>query len=266
MRIAVVVGEVLDPSGIAVNRRAGRLFINRQEYIIHPADRCALEASLLLKDQTGAEVIALPRAPLRADDALRQALCRGVDRALLPVGPEFDGADDAAMASILSTMVRWIGEVELVLTGEATRDTGWSQLAGRLAEALGWPQVLRAWRVQLEGTELHLERSMDGSFENVSCVLPAVVSVASGSNPLRYPRGALLINTYRSHDSVTRWPLQELMPEADLQPLLEYKEMHFPPERERGQRVAGSPSEMAAALVAAIARRLSQQTNVRGAT
>jgi len=31
MRIVVVIGRVLDPSGIVFNRRRGRMFINREE-------------------------------------------------------------------------------------------------------------------------------------------------------------------------------------------------------------------------------------------
>ena len=69
MRVVVILGRVLDPSGIVVNRRAARIFVNREEYVLQPADRCALEMALRVKDATGAEVVALQRSPLPDDDA-----------------------------------------------------------------------------------------------------------------------------------------------------------------------------------------------------
>ena len=83
MRVICIVGRVLDPSGIAVNRRAGRIFINREEYVFQPADRCALEAALRVKDATGAEVVVLPRAPL-PDARSSTALSSGVRRSVAP--------------------------------------------------------------------------------------------------------------------------------------------------------------------------------------
>ena len=51
MRVIVVLGRVLDPSGIVFNWRRGRIFVIREEYLLQPADRCALEAALRIKDR-----------------------------------------------------------------------------------------------------------------------------------------------------------------------------------------------------------------------
>ncbi|NLF03160.1 MAG: hypothetical protein GX601_19525, partial [Anaerolineales bacterium] len=50
MRVVVILGRVLDPAGIVVNRRVNRIFINRETYMMQPADRCALEAALRIQD------------------------------------------------------------------------------------------------------------------------------------------------------------------------------------------------------------------------
>ena len=263
MRIVVVIGRVLDPAGIVVNRRAGRVFVNREEYVLQPADRDALEAALRIKDATAAEVVALPRSPLPDDDVLRQALARGADRAIHLVGQAVNlpHADDAVMASVLAAAVQRLGGADLVLTGATTLDTGQGQLGPRLAEALGWPQIVGAWQVTIrrggeaaQGT-VRAVRQEGASYVTVEADLPAVVTVAPGALKLRYPDGARLINVYRAADAVERWDVSDLVGEMALQPFLEKRGQDFPPERERGTRVSGTPAEMAQAVARALAGR-----------
>ena len=114
MRVVVILGQVLNPSGITVNRRRGRIFVNRKEYILQPADRCALETALRIKDAVrpesptvrpesptvrpespGADVVVLPRGPLPDDDVLRQALALGADKAVFLTDDGCEGEDDS---------------------------------------------------------------------------------------------------------------------------------------------------------------------------
>ena len=75
VKIVVTIKQILDPSGFTVNRRRERIFVNREEYIINPADLNALEMALRLKDgRDDVEVIALGLGPPRVDDALREAI------------------------------------------------------------------------------------------------------------------------------------------------------------------------------------------------
>jgi electron transfer flavoprotein beta subunit len=81
MKVLVCVKQVLDPGGIIVNRKAEKVFINREEFILEPASKAALEAANDLK-QAGTEVIAISVGPERVEDGLREALARGADRAI----------------------------------------------------------------------------------------------------------------------------------------------------------------------------------------
>ncbi len=271
MRVIAILGRVLDPTGIVVNRRAGRIFINREEYILPPADRCALEAAMRIKDATGCQVIALPRALFPDDDVLRQALAVGADRAIYLDGHGLDRADDAFMASVLAAAIERLGGADLVLTGATTLDTGWVQLGPRLAEILDLPQILDAWQVTVRDDAAAVQAVVrsDGSYAVVEADIPALITLVPGALKLRYPNGARLINVYRGvgpvAEALERWEVDALLKEKR-GPVLEHRGQEFPPERERGVRVRGTPEEMAQAVAEALRQRLGAMRRITPAT
>lgn len=285
MKIVVILGWVLDPAGIVVNRRRGRIFVNREEYVMQPADACALEAALQIKDGGDAEVIALPRSLLSDDaagsaDALRQALSAGANRAVNLVGPTAAPHGDGVMARVLAAAIERLGDacgergrsvrsrtIDLVLTGATTLDTGQSQLGPRLAEALGWLQIVDAWAVRVVGDHAEVVcqtppppfgggREGGNGYVILEADLPAVVTVHPGALKLRYPDGVRLINVYRDAGAVEAWDVADLVDADTLKPLLERRGQDFPPERERGARLEGTPEEMAQALADALRQRV----------
>lgn len=260
MRIIVILGRVLDPSGIAVNRRVGRIFVNREEYVLQPADRCALEAALQVKDATDAEVVALPRGPLPDDDVLRQALATGADRAIYLTGDGFKEADDGVMVRVLAAAVERLGGTDLVLTGATTMDTGQGQLGPRLAEALGCVQIVGAWQVSAADGKVEVILQRGADYVTAEADLPAVVTMLPGSLKPRYPDGVRLINIYKGVGEIAqaleRWDVADLVDADGLRPLLERRGRDFPPERERGSRVTGAAQDMAQAAANALRQRM----------
>jgi len=268
MRIIVILGRVLDPAGIVVNRRRGRIFVNREEYVMQPADRCALEAALQIKDGGDAEVIALPHGLLPDDDVLRQALSAGADRAIDLVGQvdNLSHVGDAGVARVLTAAIERLDDTDLILTGATTLDTGQGQLGPRLAEALDWPQIVDAWAVRVVGGHVEtvccvpppLRGGLGGGNPHViyEADLPAVVTVHPGALKLRYPDGVRLIDVYRNEGAVEAWDVADLVDADTLKPLLEKRGQDFPPERERGVRLEGALQEMAGALADALRKRV----------
>src|SRR5512136_2424015 len=149
MRVVVTIKQILDPRGFTVNRKAEKIFVNREEYIINPPDRCALEVALRLKEAGGAEVIVLAGGPERTGDALRQTWAMGADRGIHLTDKLFAGADGLVAAKLLAAAIRKLGDVELALTGDRALDTGAGEVGPRLAEALGWPHILAARTVEI---------------------------------------------------------------------------------------------------------------------
>jgi electron transfer flavoprotein alpha/beta subunit len=249
MRIIVTIKQVLDPAGFSVHRRLGRVFINREDYIINPNDKNALEEALRLKDAHGAEVIALSLGEPRVDDALREALAMGADQVFLLTDDAFAELDAAAAALILGKAIEKIGEYGLILTGQRALDTGASQIGPRLAEYLGLPQMLEVREVSsLDNGKLRAKRNWKAGYAEVEVGLPALISIAPQANQPRLPHGARIMNAYREWE-VTTWGLADLgLTEEELSPLIGLQRKAFPPERTLGELITGAPEEAAKEL------------------
>ncbi|MGD8243645.1 MAG: hypothetical protein PVG25_02685 [Anaerolineae bacterium] len=260
MQIIVILRRVLDPAGIVAHRRLRRLFINREEYLLQPADQCALEAALRIKDASDAEVIVVSGQPEPNDDTLRRGLATGADRAIYLSGAGFKDADDAVVVRAVRAVIERLGGADLILVGATTLDTGQGQLGPRLAEAFGWPQIVGAWSVEAATGHLQAVRQDGDQHVLVETDLPATVTMQPGSLKPRYANGARLINIYRGEGEIAqaleRWDVAELLAPDELTPLLESKGQDFPPERKRGERVEGGPAEMAQTVADALRQRL----------
>jgi len=260
MKIIVLIKQILDPAGISVNRRRERIFSENAGLIINPADRRALEAALRLKDAEEAEVVALSLGAPAAEDALREALALGADSACrIDVGGVCDTPlpDAAGAALALARGVQQIGGYDLILAGQAAADSGGEQVAGRLAELLGVTQVMEALELEWGDAGLTALRRWNGERRRVSVPLPAVIAVSPDAPAARYAHGARIINAYRQW-GVTTWTPADLgLGAEELAPAVESRATKFPPPRELGARVGGTPAQAAAEVAAQLrARRL----------
>jgi electron transfer flavoprotein beta subunit len=242
------------------HRRLRRLFINREEYLIEPADHGALEAALRIKEETGAEVVVVSGRPEPDDDTLRRGLAMGADRAIYLTGDEFKNADEAVMARALEAVIEGLGGVDLVIAGMTTLDTGQGQLGLRLAELLGWPQVTDTWSVEAADGWLEAVRRNGDTYVRVEADLPAVVTVPAGALKPRYPDGVRLINVYRGErgmaEALEERDAADLLTTDERAPLLKSRGRDFPAERERGTRVEGTGEEAGLAVAEALRQRL----------
>ena len=232
MKILVCVKQVLDPHGFTVNRKAEKVFINREEFMLDPASKAALEAANDLK-KTGAEVVAISVGPERVADALHEALARGADRA---IWIRSEGGDAQVVANLIAAAVRRIDGVDLIIAGHHSLDTGAGELAPRLAEALAWPQVLHA--VKLDAGEQGITAVVKhAGFLQVEGTMPLVVSMLAEAYRGSYADGRRLMDAYKKWN-VETWDTADLeLGEDDLRPLTIKKEDAFPPERQLGTPV-----------------------------
>ncbi|UCC88382.1 MAG: electron transfer flavoprotein subunit beta/FixA family protein [Anaerolineales bacterium] len=250
LKVVVAIKQILNPSGFTVNRRREKIFVNREEYIINPADLNALEMALRLKDEyDNMEVMALGLGPARVDDALREAIGRGADSGVLISDPALADlkTDTAGAARLIAAALKKIDDVGLVLCGTSALDSGAGELPGRLAEVLGWSLLAEVYKID----------EVDDETVNVSqravrleAGLPAILTVPRYANQPRYIYGVRAINAYHEGKVVT-WGLEDLgLVPDDLEPLIRLGGRRFPPERALGTRLEGSLEEAVDSLVA----------------
>jgi electron transfer flavoprotein alpha/beta subunit len=260
MKIVVLIKQILDPRGITFRRDKERMFINREEYIVGPGSKAALEAALRLKDAHDGKdqgdpertVVAVSMGKARVDDALREALAMGCDAAYHLVDEAFRDTDVSATVQVLAAAVEKLGGADLIVTGRESGDTGASQVGPRLAEALGYAQVTDIYALAVEGGRLQATRRWGDGYAAVEAPLPAVVSVAPEAFVPRYPHGARIMNVYREWDVVV-WSAADLeLDGAELAPLLEIRRESFPAPLEVGEQFKGDPASAAQEAVMAL--------------
>ena len=254
MRIIVPIKQILDPSGLSFRRDKERMFINREEWIIDPGSKAAIEAALRLGGEED-EIIALSVGQPRADDALREALAMGCDAAYLLSDKAFAAADVSVTARILAAAVGLLGGADLIVAGRESGDTGVGQIGPRLAEALGYAQVTDVVALAAGEDGIEATRRWGDGYATVKAPLPAVVTVAPEAFEPRLPHGARIMSAYREWD-VPVWTAADLeLADAALSPLLARRAESFPPELEVGERFRGDPETVAEDMVAALRRQ-----------
>lgn len=246
MRILIPIKSIQDPAGLTVNRKAGRVFVNREARRMNPASQCALEAALRLKDLTSAEIIAVALGAAQDADVLRDAVALGANRAILV---ETGTVDSAGVVRAIAALIAHVGGVDLIINGHRTLDTGLSSGAG-LAETLGWPYLGEAVDVALDHDRVRIARQVDPHhqrYEGWAAGLPAVVTVTPQGPAPRYAHGGDIIIAYRNPSAVERLTPADLgLAGADLASRTELRGQSFPAEREFGRPMTVSE---AAALI-----------------
>ena len=153
---------------------------------LNEPDAYALEEGLRLKEKHGGEVVVVSAGPARVVSVLREALARGADRAIHVSGDHLATADAFGVADAIAAAIA--GEKpDLVLTGLQSDDQGFAQVGVVLAERLGAPHSTIIMQVDVQGADVRVKRELEGGwFQWVRMPLPAVLTIQSGINQLRY--------------------------------------------------------------------------------
>jgi electron transfer flavoprotein beta subunit len=153
---------------------------------INEPDAYALEEALQLKEKPGGEVIALCAGPARAAQTIREALAKGADRAIHIEEENLNTLDTLGVAKLLAGAVK-AENPELILTGLQSDDLGYGQTGVVLAELMGIASSTIIMQVEVNGNSIRVKRELeDGWFQHIAMPLPAVLTIQSGINKLRY--------------------------------------------------------------------------------
>ena len=217
-------------------------------------DAYALEEALRLREKHGGEVVVCTAGPARASQVLREALARGADRG---VHVEHDrlasviAADPFVVAGTLAAAIR-DEAFDLVLTGLQSDDQGTAQTGVILAERLGLPHATIVMDVQVQPASVRVKRELEGGwFQWVEMPLPALLTIQSGINQLRY---ATLKGIMAAKKKAIRKVVASTLPDSRVATV----GLDVPRKTKQTHMISGSPADAAKDLV----RRLREDARV----
>ncbi|MFB6360890.1 MAG: electron transfer flavoprotein subunit beta/FixA family protein [Halobacteriales archaeon] len=250
MKVLVAVKEVVEVAddfeieGTAIADRY-------REYDLNEWDDYAVEAAVQLQEADLAEeVVSVTIGPERAEETIRMALAKGVDRAVRI----WDDAladqqllDVASKARVLEAVIAE-EEPDLVLTGVQAGDDAWGATGVSLAHAVGYEWAAVVTGLEIDGETAHVRRELEGGVEElVDVELPAVLTIQTGLNEPRYAslRG---IRQAQSKEIAARSLADLGLNAADVRSQVDLREMFVPEAEGDTEYLEGEPGDQAAGL------------------
>lgn len=209
-------------------------------------DSYALEEALRLKEKHGGEVVVLSMGPERVKQTIKEALAKGADRGIHIADDHIAQLDPLASAKSLAAAIQK-EQADLILTGLQSDDQGFSQTGVLLASLLDRPHatIIMAIEVQ-DGGKLKLKRELEaGWFQWIECPLPAVLSIQSGINKVRYATlKGIMAAKKKEIATIARESLG-----VSSEPTQRVERIYIPTKTKKTEFLTGTPKEMAAKLV-----------------
>jgi electron transfer flavoprotein beta subunit len=215
-------------------------------YEVNEPDAYALEEALRQKEKHGGEVVVITAGPTRAGQVLREGLAKGADRAIHLEGNEFVGFDAFNTAKAFAAAIK-DEQFDLVFTGLQSDDYGYAQTGVILAEILGWPHATIIMQIEKTDGGIKVKRELEaGYFQHVGMPLPAVLTIQSGINKLRY---ATLIGIKQAKNKPMRKVTHEEMKASLGGNMQKIEKLYIPQKTKRTEMIEGAPAEVAKKLV-----------------
>lgn len=219
-------------------------------YEINESDHYALEEALRLKEKQGGDVILLCMGPARVTEAIKQGLAKGADRAIQINNEPFTCLDPFVNAKILAAAIK-NEQFDLVLTGLQSDDYGFGQTGVILAEMLGVPHATIVMEIQAQDGVVKVKRELEsGWFQWVELPLPALLTIQSGINQIRYAtiKGIMMAKK----KEIRTLGLSDIgLTESDVQESvsgLNFHKIYIPEKTKQTQIFEGEPKEVAQKL------------------
>src|SRR5919106_343538 len=252
MKIAVCIKQV-PTSEWQPRLRDDKTWIREQDvaYEMNEPDAYALEEGLRLREKHGGEVVVCSAGPVRVQQVIREALARGADRALHVEDDALGAADGFAIADALAGAMA-DEKFDLVLTGLQSDDQGHGATGVVLAERLGIPHSTIIMDVQVQDGNLRVKRELEGGwFQWIAMPLPALLTIQSGINQLRYA-------TLKGIMAAKKKEIKKVAPAGPVASRQKILALYAPEKSKRTVMISGTPAEAAKELV----RRLREEARV----
>jgi electron transfer flavoprotein beta subunit len=243
MKIAVAIKQVpLRDSPLRINAAGTWIDEDNLNFEINEPDAYALEEALQLREKHGGEVVVISVGPARVAQTIREALAKGADR-----GIHIDVAtlDTLQVAHLLATALK-AEAPDLILTGLQSDDLGYGQTGVVLAELMGLRSSTIIMQVEVQTGKVRVKRELeDGWFQHIEMPLPAVLTIQSGLNKLRYATLMGIKKAKTKEIKVVTLDGAAEVPQASAV----IEKLYAPEKNKQGQIFDGDPKAAAAKLV-----------------
>ena len=246
MKILVCMKQVPQKDATLKLNEAGTWIREDVSYEVNEPDAFALEEALRQKEKHSGEVVVITAGPARAMQVLREALAKGADRAIHLEDNAFVGLDAYNTARAIAAAIK-DEKFDLIFTGLQSDDYGYAQTGVILAQILGLPHATIIMQIEKTEAGIRVKRELEaGFFQFVDVPLPAVLTIQSGINKLRY---ATLIGIKQAKTKPMRKVTLADVQSAMGNNLQKIDKMYIPEKSKNTEFLEGSPSEIAKKLV-----------------
>jgi electron transfer flavoprotein alpha subunit len=203
VKIVCLVKQVPEAGAIQFDSDTQTLRREGVPLTLNPFDAYAMRHAVALRANGGGEIVALTMGPPQAQEALRECLGLGADRAILLSDRVFGVADTLATSRTLAFALQKEG-FDLVLCGRKAIDAETSQVPPEVAAFLDVPHLTNVVALERDGGTLRATREADDAEEVWEVPAPAVLGVTAPPSSQAASHGGERIDTWTALDLVDR--------------------------------------------------------------
>jgi len=194
MKILVCISNVPDTTTkITFSENNTQFNTTGVQFILNPYDEIALARAIELTDGGNGSVTVINVGEVNTEPTIRKALAIGATDAVRINAK----AHDAWFVAYQIAQYIKANPFDLILTGRESIDYNGAKVAGMIGELLGLPSVSIIKKLEIEETNVTVEREIEGGKEVLTMPLPIVAGTAEGVAEPRIPnmRGIMSART-----------------------------------------------------------------------
>lgn len=203
VHLLVSIKQVPDTTNIRIDPETGSLIRKGVPAILNPYDAHAVAAAAEWKKKLDGKLTVITMGPQAANEALKECVEMGADRAVLISDRKFAGSDTLATSYVLAEAIRKIHQedpLDLIFFGKQAIDGDTAQVGPGAAVRLGLPLITYAVEIQEinqdEGYALIVRKTERGK-EVIRTTLPAVLTAEKSIAEIPYASLPDLIKSLR---------------------------------------------------------------------
>lgn len=253
MKIAVIIKQVPDTETKA-NLGPKGLESTGIKWILNPYDEFAVEEAIKTRDKLKGDVTVVSLGPDRVVEAMRTALAMGSDHGIHVQcsDDELSKCDSFVIAKALAAALKSKGPFDVIFAGKQAIDDDALAVPQMVAAFLDIPRATVVTKLEFaaDGKSAKVSRSVEGGAEEqIELPMPALIAAHKGLNTPRYASLPGIMKAKQKKLDVL--PLASLGTNPS-EAKVSFEGFELPPERKAGQKITGTPEEMAAKVVQAL--------------